>query len=405
MVGQSGGGRQEPLLEEPFLVFAHVLVELLAAALVDGVVADVEDGLAEKAHHLVVDLEIQAHQPERLGPFEEGMDAGFVEGCAPREDAHGNLLAEGGSPLQDLTVFLSQGADLLGDDALQGPSQVGGVQWLDDPVSSHELDLPFLEQVPDDGRDEKGIPAGDLDQLSLEASGHLRIGEDPVQVLGDGQRPQRPEHLSLHQHLLRAVLEEALHRRRLGLTAQTQGFADSATQHQGEFAGAGCLAEETERRLVGELQVVREEDERPPAHRLDEEPSEGDEDTLPCFVIDATRDVFIDQSGQHVGEVTPILRRDPVEELDSHVSPLVEEVDQDPSREVVRAASLFKIARDPRYEERIVGLEVVPHRVEESRLAHARGALEDQNLTAPRHQTAQSAVHYAELLLAADDAP
>ena len=111
-------------------------MELLAPGVVDRRVADVQYGLAEEAHHLVVDLEVQLHQPEVLGPFKEGLDAGLVERGAPREDTHGNLIAEGGGPLQDLPVLLIEGGDLLGDDAFQGQSEVGGVHRLNDPILS-----------------------------------------------------------------------------------------------------------------------------------------------------------------------------------------------------------------------------------------------------------------------------
>ena len=58
MVRQHGGRGKQALLEEPLLVLAHLLVELLAPLVVDGGVADVEDAFAQEVHHLVVHLEV-----------------------------------------------------------------------------------------------------------------------------------------------------------------------------------------------------------------------------------------------------------------------------------------------------------------------------------------------------------
>ena len=266
------------------------------------------------------------------------------------------------------------------------------------------MDLPFLEKNPDDLRNEEGIPARGGDQLGLEVFGHLCVGEDRVQVLGDGQGAQRQEGHLPQSDLVGAVLEEALHRRRRGLTAQTQGLADGAAQHEGEVASFGSSAEEEERRLVGELQVVHQEDHRPTVHRLIEHRGEGGEDPPPGLAIDVARDIHIDQAGHHMGEVGTLGVGETEEDVDSLVAPLVEEVDEDPGREVVGAASLSEITGDLGHEVRFVGLEVPLHRFEEGGLTHARGALEDQDLAPSGRHAAEGTVYNAEFVLASGDA-
>ena len=84
-----------------------------------------------------------------------------------------------------------------------------------------------------------------------------------------------------------------------------------------------------------------------------------------------------------MGEVAPLSRSQSVQELHPLVTPLVQEVNENPRSQVVGAAGLVGVPRNLRDEEGPVRLEVPSHRVQQRGLPHARSALEHQDLAPP----------------------
>ena len=133
VVRKQGSGGEQPLLVETFLVVADPLVQLLASIGVDHPVADLRDLLAQEVHDLVVDLEVQADQPERLCAVEELEDPVLVDLGRSGEHADGDVLTQGRGALEDVTALFVEGRDLLHHDLFQRARQVSVLQRLDHP--------------------------------------------------------------------------------------------------------------------------------------------------------------------------------------------------------------------------------------------------------------------------------
>ncbi len=292
------------------------------------------------------------------------------------------------------------------DDLFQRPRQISRLQAVDHPLPAHQVDLAVGDQLADDLSQEERVALSYARQFSLEMVRGAQTWEYALQVFSDVVLVQRPQLHATDAQLFVVHRIKALERRSLLLPAQLQKLQRRAADEQREFLGLNQHAQQQQRRLVGELQVVDDQDERPKVGDPWQEFRQRGKDGLPSSRSIGARisRARLAELWKYVGQVLDLVIGQVIEQLGTFVLTLVQQRQQDAAAQVVGAIGLPRVAGFLHYAEGVVAAEVAADRLQEGRLAHTRRRLEDHELAVAAARGHQRLGHDCHLVVAPGDA-
>ena len=362
-----------------------MLVQRLAAGLVDRLVADVQDLLAEEAHDFFVALEIEAHEPKSFGPVQELEHAILVDLGAACQHAHRDALAERRSLFEQAPGLRVEGGDLLPDDVRQRLGQIALLERLDHPLPPDECHLPVGHQLPNDLAEEERVPLSDASQVLSERVAQPQVGEHTPQVVGDVFLVQGAELQPTDAELTGLGRAEALDWRGFPLGRPRHDLQRRAADEHRKLLALEQGPEQEQGRFVGELQVVDDQDEWPAVDHEGNETRQRREGAFPprTLVAVGRGRRGVGDLGHDPGEVGHLLGAEALHDGRALIFPLVQQGAQDARREVVRAKGFLLVAPHPRHGEALRAGDVALDRGQQGGLPHPRRPVEDEELASP----------------------
>ena len=294
---------------ESFLEGADTLVKLFLALLFDRPVADFKDLFAQEVQDFVVHLETEPHQPQRLGAVEELQDLGLLHLGAARQDAQRDFFTKSRRMLEQLAALHIEVVDLLLHDFFERSREVAVVKLLDRPLLAEERQHLVGNQLADDLADKKRVAVGDISQILLEIFGHLEAGKDALQVRLDFVAGEWAKLDPLNTEFLFRGRQKSFQRRSLLFSCQIQGSTADKQIHLGSRHDG---PQHQQRGLVGELQIIDEQDERLLADQPWDDLHEHGKDALAHqdLVPVGRSGIFVCDLRQNVREICPLSRGD-----------------------------------------------------------------------------------------------
>ena len=202
MVSQQRGRREETLLVQPLLIVTNLLVQRAPAIVVDRAVADVQHPLAQKAHDLVVDLEVHLDQTQGLGSIQKLQHPVFVQIGTTGQHADGDVLAKRGCASEQIHALVVELGNLLNHDLLERFRQIPLFERFDHPLLSHQSDFTVSNQLADDLGEEERVSLRGVRQIVLKAVWHAETRKDRTQILCNIVGAERLESRAVHIQLV-----------------------------------------------------------------------------------------------------------------------------------------------------------------------------------------------------------
>ena len=254
-----GGRRQHPLLIEGLLVGADAFVQGLLLILLEATVGDVQHTLAEKADRLIIELKVRAEQPQRCSLINKLQDLGLHFLGASGKHAQGDILTERRGSGEQLTTFFIKGGNLLADDLFQGSRQIALLQRLDHPLPAHQGNLLIHDELAQDFTEEQRVALGDVREVLLEIRRQTDLWEQPAKMDGDVGGSQRLQGDLFDPQFVLLDCEESFQRRHLVFGPGRRRPRKSAADEDRDLPTQDQHPEQHQRRLIGEVEIVKEQ--------------------------------------------------------------------------------------------------------------------------------------------------
>ena len=306
---------------------------------------------------------------------------------------------------QELTGFLIERCELLGDDPFERARQLVTRHLSDDPLLTDQRDLLVPDELAQDLPQEERVPLDDLSQLVLEVLGHPDRWKERLDMSRDVRRAQGCELDLLDLQLFTPGAEETLQRRHLLTRIGGQRIHQGPAHEHGYLVAGRQHPQEIQGCVIDEVQVIDQQDEWTRLEGFRDQSDERIEDVLPPepLVLLGLVRLSLCELGQDMGGVRKLLRAQIVEHREPLVGSLIEQGHQNIGRQVVRAKELLLAAAHLDHLPQRVLAELAADSLEEGALAHPGCTLNQEKRALAKSEPVESIGDPLELGSAPDD--